>query len=124
MTVSSPLTSQFSVLHLIDNLTGANVDLLQNPSYTFTGRTTDYESRFKLVFVTNDNDNENFAVIGTDGQLIVNGAGTIQIVDMMGRIICSKSTEESINTNGMTSGVYVLQLITGSETKTQKIVVK
>ncbi len=52
-------------LHLIDNLTGADVDLLnvnheaviagedpQSPahSYTFTAKTTDYASRFRLVF--------------------------------------------------------------------------
>jgi hypothetical protein len=37
-------------LHLIDNLTGADVDLLQMPEYTFTAKTTDYASRFRLVF--------------------------------------------------------------------------
>ena len=46
----------FSYLHLIDNLTGADVDLLASPTYTFTAKTTDYESRFKLVFSTNDAD--------------------------------------------------------------------
>jgi hypothetical protein len=50
----------FSYLHLIDNMTGADVDLLpllrgqgglnQPATYTFTAKTTDYESRFKLVF--------------------------------------------------------------------------
>ena len=37
-------------LHLIDNLTGADVDLLQTPQYAFTAKTTDYASRFRLVF--------------------------------------------------------------------------
>ena len=54
---------EMAYLHLIDNLTGADIDLLstqnviagedpQSPalSYTFTAKTTDYESRFKLVF--------------------------------------------------------------------------
>ena len=40
----------FSYLHLIDNLTGADVDLLAEPSYTFETKTSDYASRFKLVF--------------------------------------------------------------------------
>jgi hypothetical protein len=53
LTVSAPLTSHLSPLTLIDNLTGANVDLLANPSYTFESRTTDYASRFKLVFSGN-----------------------------------------------------------------------
>lgn len=40
----------FSYLHLIDKMTGADVDLLTNPNYTFTAKTTDDERRFKLVF--------------------------------------------------------------------------
>ena len=49
----------FSYLHLIDKMTGADVDLLvpepvEGPaSYTFTAKTTDHESRFKLVFSAN-----------------------------------------------------------------------
>ncbi len=44
---------EMEYLHLIDNMTGADIDLLAMPSYTFTAKTTDYESRFKLVFVAN-----------------------------------------------------------------------
>ncbi|MBO7617991.1 MAG: hypothetical protein J6T22_12365 [Bacteroidales bacterium] len=54
LTVSTTLN--FKYLHLIDSLTGADVDLLvpepvEGPaSYTFTAKTTDYANRFKLVF--------------------------------------------------------------------------
>lgn len=41
---------EMNYLHLIDNLTGANVDLLVNTSYSFEAKTTDNASRFKLVF--------------------------------------------------------------------------
>ena len=50
---------EMAYLHLIDNLTGADVDLLaanggdtinRVSTYTFTAKTTDHESRFKLVF--------------------------------------------------------------------------
>ena len=37
-------------LHLIDNITGADVDLLIEPNYTFQAKTTDYASRFRIVF--------------------------------------------------------------------------
>jgi hypothetical protein len=40
----------FGYLHLVDTITGAEVDLLATPSYTFAAKTTDYASRFKLVF--------------------------------------------------------------------------
>ena len=47
----------FSYLHLIDNLTGEDVNLLDTSTgsvseYTFEARTTDNPNRFKVVFVT------------------------------------------------------------------------
>ena len=42
----------FGYLHLIDNMTGNDVDLLATPSYTFEAKTTDQEKRFKLVFAS------------------------------------------------------------------------
>ena len=44
----------FSYLHLIDNLTSDDIDLLQQSSYTFDASTSDYVSRFKLQFVCKD----------------------------------------------------------------------
>ena len=41
----------FSYLHLIDTLTGNDIDLLQTPSYRFEASTTDTFNRFKVVFV-------------------------------------------------------------------------
>ena len=117
----------FSYLHLIDNLTGNDVDLLQTPNYSFEAKTTDYTSRFKLVFVANEdnqNNNDNFAFI-SNGNIIVNGEGTLQVFDMTGRVISTNTI------NGMGSisvdaaaGVYVLQLSHGESVKTQKIVVR
>ena len=47
--VGEPFGVPFSVLRLIDNLTGTDIDLLATPSYTFEAKTTDNASRFKLV---------------------------------------------------------------------------
>ena len=68
----------FSYLHLIDNMTGEDVDLLALPSYTFTAKTTDYASRFRIMFSSvcedADGDNEAFAFI-SNGNIIVNSEG-------------------------------------------------
>lgn len=37
-------------LHLIDNITGEDVDLLATPKYTFEAKTTDSVERFKIAF--------------------------------------------------------------------------
>lgn len=126
----NPENVEMNYLHLIDNITGADVDLLANPSYTFNGSTMDYPSRFRLVFSAKSNDanveNDNFAFI-SNGQIILNGVNndaTIQVIDMLGRVVISRVGAQTIATAEMTSGVYVLRLLDGTNVMTQKIVVK
>lgn len=126
---------EFDYLHLIDNLTGADVDLLalrqaQGPmSYTFEAKTTDYDSRFKLVFFVRGDENDEdapFAFIN-NGNIIIVGAeadATLQIVDVVGHVIHSGDAMNRVSTSGMSPGVYVLRLINGEEVKTQKIVIE
>jgi hypothetical protein len=129
LTVSESLNSKFLILnylHLIDNLTGSDIDLLATPSYTFDSKVTDYESRFKLVFRVdedNQNNNDNFAFI-SNGQLIVNGTGTLQIFDALGHQLLSKELPTTDCQLPTVAGVYVLRLINGNDVKTQKIVVR
>ena len=114
--------STMTYLHLIDHLTGADIDLLQTPSYTFEGKTTDYTSRFKLVFSATTDSEERFAFVA-NGEIIVNGTGLIQVIDPLGRIILTRNETHRIPTAGMSPGVYVLRLIDSEKTKTQKIVI-
>jgi len=119
---------EMSYLHLIDNLTGADIDLLSNPSYTFNAQTGDNEARFRLVFsAKSDNENldESFAFM-SDGQLIVNGEGTLQVFDVLGHQILTKelSVFRSQFSVFNAPGVYVLRLTDGTNVRTQKIVVE
>ncbi len=117
----------YSYLHLIDNLTGTDVDLLTNPNYGFDAKVSDYASRFKLVFnASNGDGNESeggFAFV-SNGQLIVNGEGTLQMIDMTGRIIVSRDASRHVSTTGIPAGVYVLRLINGENVKNQKIIIE
>ena len=131
----NPENVEVGYLHLIDNMTGADVDLLaagpstgSGASYIFTAKTTDYESRFKLVFSANGEDGPStgsgaFAFV-SDGNIIVNGEGMLQIIDVMGHVIRCTDVARNVSTVGMTPGVYVLRLINGKDVKTQKIVVR
>ena len=129
----NPENIEMNYLHLIDNLTGADVNLLQTPEYTFEAQTSDYASRFRLVFSTNDENGAStgsvpFAFINNGNIIItdnIDGA-TLQVIDMTGRVIVSREGDVSgiISTNGMTQGVYALRLVNGNSVKTQKIVVR
>lgn len=120
-----------SYLHLIDNLTGADVDLLATPSYSFEANTNDYATRFRLVFkanasVSENADAETFAFFNGSTWTVSNlGEATLQVVDVMGRVLSS----ETINGNAEISikqepGVYMLRLVNGDNVRTQKLVVK
>ena len=125
----NPESAEMNYLHLIDNLTGAYIDLLIEPSYTFNAKSDDYASRFRLVFSTKDNSNEvstneDFAFI-SDGNIIVNGTGMLQVFDLTGRMIVSRrDVMHCISTAEITPGVYFLQLIDGNSVKNQKIMIK
>lgn len=121
---------EFSYLHLIDNKTGMDIDLLQTSSYTFEASKIDYASRFKLVFSSNSNSNDDndFAFIDANGNLLIlgnEGTATLQVIDITGRTVSNETFSgnysKAINAK---AGVYMLRLIQGNDVRTQKIVVR
>ena len=117
----------FSYLHLIDNMTGIETDLLANPSYSFDAKTTDYESRFKLVFATGNNANDDAFAFYSNGSFVINNEGnaTLQVIDVNGRILKSESINGCTNVNvKAAAGVYMLRLVNGNDVKVQKVVVR
>jgi hypothetical protein len=117
----------FGYLHLIDNKTGNDVDLLATPSYSFDAKTTDYESRFKLVFATGNNDNDDTFAFYSNGSFVINNEGnaTLQVIDINGRILKSESINgcSSLDMNAA-QGIYMLRLVNGDNVKVQKVVVR
>ena len=149
----APEGVELGYLHLIDNLTGADVDLLtppsyghpltegdvpllkggqedsNEPSYKFSAKTTDSESRFKLVFRDEEGlttSYENFAYLN-NGNLVLAcdyDNATLQIVDVTGRVIRQENATGQMSVKGIPAGVYVLRLIHNKEMKVQKIVIQ
>ena len=116
----------FSYLRLIDNLTGVETDLLETSSYSFEAKTTDYESRFRLVFATGNSSDDSFAYFN-NGNLVINNEGqaTLQVVDVMGRILRSESINGCASISVKAApGVYMLRLINGNDVKVQKVIIK
>ena len=123
----------FAYLHLIDNMTGIETDLLANPSYSFDARTTDYESRFKLVFATGNNANDDAFAFFSNGSFVINNPSTssgtseatLQVIDVNGRILKSESINGCTNLNiNAAQGIYMLRLVNGDNVKVQKVMVR
>ena len=131
------LHGDFHYLHLIDNMTGADVDMLRSEEYRFEASSADYLSRFKLVFeatgLEEEDDNEddngssivNFAFRMGD-ELIVNGEGYFELFDVQGRRLTAKhlaGAQSSVSLPNVAAGVYLLRLTGDKQVKTQKMVI-
>ena len=126
-------------LHLIDNMTGTNIDLLTTPNYNFSANADDYASRFKLVFdphygIEEDGPSTNSGTFAyyADGCIIINDAemchgASLQLVDMTGRTVWSETinNRDGVHTvSTMSPGIYVLRLNDGNTIRTQKLVIE
>ena len=131
------LHGDFHYLHLVDNMSGADVDMLRSEEYRFEATTSDYLSRFKLVFevtgLEEEDDNEddngssivNFAFRMGD-EIIVNGEGYFELFDVQGRRLTAKhlaGAQSSVSLPNVAAGVYLLRLTSDKQVKTQKMVI-
>ncbi len=114
---------------LVDDMTGEEINLLVTPSYTFKATTNDAENRFKLIFDCNNYTgiDENFTgdifAYQHGNEIIVNGEGTLEVFDVMGRMVLNTKINGVQKVNVPANAVYIFKLM-GETVKTQKIVVR
>ncbi len=123
--ISLKATDDISTLVLVDNMTGTETNMLLEDSYTFIGSPRDSENRFtvKLKISNSQEENEHFAY-QNGNELVINGEGTLQIFDVLGRVVVSEEVHgQTVNVGGLNTGAYIARL-TGESVKTQKIVVR
>lgn len=109
--------SGLSYCHLLDKETGKETDLLKG-AYTF--KANGNSDRFTVLLNASIENGE--IAIWNGNSWIVNGEGTLQVFDVMGRRVYNQEVEgqSSLNTDELATGVYVIRL----GEKSQKIVVK
>ena len=124
--------ADFNSLTLIDNITGVKTDMLAHDQYTFEGSPEDYETRFKIVFDLNNfnedeiEESETFAFFN-EGNLIVNGEGYFDVIDVLGRVVYAAQLTDTQNTVSLPhnlSGVCLLRISNGDKVKVQKMYVR
>ena len=127
-TLSFDTKGEYNYLHVIDRLTGEDVDMLLEGEYSFIGSPNDNENRFlvKLAYKPDysEGNNEIFA-FQSGSDILVSGEGELQIFDVTGRFVMSERINgaTSISADELSKGVYVLRIV-GTEIKTQKIIIK
>ncbi len=113
----------FGYLHLLDRATGADIDLLRQPSYTFRANGSGSD-RFTVLLSPSMEENDNARFAYWEGHnVVVEGDGELQVFDVMGRELFRRevSTELRIlDSQFPGTGVYVMRL----NGKSQKVVIK
>ena len=119
-TLSVKANGMFSYLHLVDKMTGNDIDLLAEPTYSFVGAPTDNANRFTVNISYNTGD-DIFAFQNGD-DVIVSGKGELQVFDVTGRLVMRKNINgvETCHVANLQTGVYIFRL----NEKSQKILIK
>jgi hypothetical protein len=120
LTVGGSLAG-FNYLHLIDHVTGSDIDLLRTPEYTFNG----FGSADRFTVKLSPYSDETSFVRVSGSRIIVDGEGELQVFDVMGRQLGNAQVNGTTNLDRtelgiVSAGVYVLRL----NGESQKIVVK
>jgi len=105
----------------------SNDNLRYNVTAVVNGRETDFSNTIYLgpsvsVEETTEPEDDCFAYV-SHGNIIINGTGTLQVFDLLGRTVVS-TLNAQLSTLNLPSGVYVLRLVNGTDVKTQKIVLR
>ena len=111
-------------LHLVDRLTGVDIDLLTTGSYTFNATPIDAANRFLVRLAPGDEEPNGIFAFQSGNKIEVEGTGTLQVFDIMGRqLFVRELTTDNTQLSASlfpSTGVYILRL--GG--KSQKLVIK
>lgn len=126
-TIDINADGDFDYLHLIDKITGEDVDMLEEEEYTFIGSPSDSEARFvvRLNATSTGEVTESETFVYQNGnEIIVNGSGLLQVYDVTGRLVMRQEIidNQSIDISGLPRCVYIFRL-TGNNVRTQKLAI-
>ena len=126
-TISIEPNGKFEMVTLVDRFTGIETNMLVE-DYHFTAMSNVNTNRFIVKLKVNGQqttDNSHF-VYQSGEDLIIDAEGTVQIIDVMGRVLVSddvESTNNRINVSGFQNGTYMVRVINGNEVKVEKVVI-
>ena len=125
-TIAAQPQGKFKTLVLVDRFTGIETNLLVE-DYNFTATSNDDFNRFIVKLEVNSQEptaNSNFAYVSGE-DLILNIEGSVQIIDVMGRVVYANdvtSDNNRINVSDFENAAYVIRVVNENGVKTQKIV--
>ena len=126
-TISLDVNGEFDVVTLVDRFTGIETDMLAESEYTFTATGNDNVNRFVIKLDNGQHTTDNSQFVYQSGEeLILNIEGSVQIVDMLGRVVYSNehaNDNNRIDVSDFNEASYVVRVVNEEGIKIQKVVV-
>lgn len=128
-TISIEADGKFDYVHLVDKMTGEDVDMLLEKEYSFMARDNDNPGRFVLKLTADNSDtdlSERFVYVNDDELIFfgVDDDAQINIYDVTGRSIMNLNCDANsrVNVEALNSGMYIIHSLDNHGIRVQKVV--
>ena len=126
-TISLDVNGEFETVTLVDRFTGVETNMLLEDEYTFTATSNDNVNRFVIRLANGQEPTANSQFVYQSGEeLILSIEGSVQIVDMLGRVVYYNehaNGDNRINVAEFNDAAYVVRVVNEEGVKTQKVVI-
>ena len=126
-TISLDVDGEFESVVLVDRFTGVETNMLLEDEYTFTATSNDNVNRFVIRLAQGSQlEAQSQFVYQSGEELILSIEGSVQIVDMLGRVVYSNehaSGNNRIYVGEFNDASYVVRVVNEEGVKVQKVVI-
>ena len=126
-TISLDVNGEFETVTLVDRFTGVETNMLLEDEYNFTATSNDSHNRFVIRLANGQEPTANSQFVYQSGEeLILSIEGTVQIVDMLGRVVYYNehaNGDNRINVAEFNDAAYVVRVVNEEGVKVQKVVI-
>ena len=125
--ISLDVNGEFETVTLVDRFTGIETNMLLEDEYNFTATSNDSQNRFVVRLTNGQQTTDNSQFVYQSGEeLILSIEGTVQIIDMLGRVVYSNEHSNGsnrINVSEFNNAAYVVRVVNEEGVKSQKVVI-
>ena len=126
-TISLDINGEFETVTLVDRFTGVETDMLVENEYSFIASNDDNVNRFVIRLAQGSQlEAQSQFVYQSGEELILSIEGSVQIVDMLGRVVYSNehaNGDNRINVSEFNNASYVVRVVNEEGVKVQKVVI-
>ena len=125
--ISLDLNGKFETVTLVDRFTGIETDMLIEDEYNFTATSNESHERFIIRLGNGQQPTADSQFVFQSGEeLVVTAEGSLQIIDIMGRVVYKKdmaNINDRIDLSKFNKTTYIVRLINEDGVNTQKVVI-